>query len=130
MKQTNLEWLLTLETDAIQIAADKFSEISCNGNSADSNYCEYLRWLQKDHVEPIILTPEERKAAELAVAIGLPWIKRTDNFVFLMEGVGDYGRYKSISADQIPVLEPLRFMLVIEKGAEPLDLRTLLKETT
>ena len=87
---------------------------------------DFADWLVSEHIEPIVLTAEERKAAELAVAIGLPWIKRTNSFVFVTNICDQSLSHKSICVESAPALECL-CLLKIKQDAEPIDLRELLK---
>lgn len=89
---------------------------------------DFADWLASEHIEPIVLTAEERKAAELAVAIGLPWISRCDNVTMLTNGA--YG------SDGIKACFAPGFRAFVDYGcnkhpkwitAEPIDLRELLK---
>lgn len=123
MKQTNLDYSRSLTDEgkgALFVkAVSKFPLATTAGFLVN-----FARWLQEEHVEPIILTPEERKAVQLSVAIGLPWIFKNTTAVWLSDHKG-CGKVKAWS---IPVLDFV-FSAATWIPENALDLRTLLKET-
>lgn len=120
----NLEWILSLDeaklTNEYVASFRKFK--NATKASASGSMIDFLRWLASPHAEPIRLTPEERKAAELAVAIGLPWIKLLGNCAGISQS-GDLGTSYSVSGmPNIAILKDANWLT-----SEPQDLRELLK---
>ena len=132
MKQTNLEWLNSLISSEKRVREfdlqyDEFRNAPDGDNYNAVN--KVLLWLSYEHIEPIVLTPEERKAAELAVAIGLPWIrhwgdKKVSNVMIASDNEG-LNAYGLCEMPNVRILGSASWIT-----AEPIDLRTLLKETT
>lgn len=124
MKQTNLEWLRSLHPDETVAKFErKCADLRRDYNPYDAASI-VLEWLAFEHVEPIVLTPEERKAAQLCVEIGLPWIFKNISAVWLSDHKG-CGMIRAITLPNIS-------MGLIDAKWIPdaaLDLRTLLKET-
>jgi hypothetical protein len=120
MKQTNLEWLLDQTAACINIGVQKkyYKEFNCDGESL-------IRWLASPRIEPIVLTAAERKAAELAVAIGLPWIRKTQRIHYISE-LEQMSPVYAIC--DIPGIKPLCEISRYDDGSNvnPIDLRELL----
>ena len=83
---------------------------------------DFADWLASEHIEPIVLTAEERKAAELAVSIGLPWIFKGSNNVLASDSNSALGAY---GLDDMPNVKIIcKCSWITDK---PIDLRELLK---
>ena len=128
MKQTNLEWLLTLDVSERPNEFDRMQNKFSEGyRSCEEDTLLFIDWLASPHIEPITLTAEERHAAELAVVIGLPWIKHAkvsgyDNTLIAInsDGANSYG------ICDMPSVKILHKSTWITN--DYIDLRELLKE--
>ena len=125
MKQTNYEYLKQCSEDFRKKAyGDKWRTTAGN---AEESLAQFADWLASPRTEPIVLTAEERKAAELAVAIGLPWIRKTQLITYISE-LDKMSPVFPIC--DIPNIKSLCGLLAPDGNCKPIDLRTLLKEGT
>lgn len=85
------------------------------------NLLTFSDWLFAEHTEPMRLTDEERKAAELAVVMGLPWIANFGEDSY----IGETKKDSYVAVWRIPRLRILKTSKWITKT--PIDLREVLK---
>jgi len=125
MKQTNFEWLLALKTAESDMRQREKREefLARRETSSYQDTRDFLAWLASPHIEPIILNVAERKAAVLAVAIGLPWIRKTQLITYISELDKMSPVYPICD---IPNIKPLCELFVSDNNSKPIDLRTLL----
>lgn len=127
IKQTNLEWLNSLISSEQRVREFDLQYAEYRNLPSGDNYNavnKILIWLSMEHVEPITLTPEERKAAQLLIDCGNNFVKiiRLDSVYVCKEHCNGVGNWNRISA--IPNASILCKSAWIT--SEPIDLRTLL----
>ena len=121
----NLEWLLTRDE---KTALKKYNEqcliIYAKHNDYEEDCQDRLKWLASEHVSPIVLTVEERKAAQLLVDCGYNKIHRGGDSIIAAVYVGDTLAH----AWNIRAI-PNAIILCNSEWitAEPIDLREILK---
>lgn len=102
----NLDWIKNMND------GDAKEEFSKHGRSLSDR----LGWLFESHIEVLRMTPDERKAVELAISMGLPWISWQRDGVFLCE---NDGLILGIRAASVPALRVLEKNGVFMIGSEP-----------
>lgn len=82
MKQTNLEWLNSLIISEQRVREFDLQYAEYRNLPSGDKYnaiSKILVWLSLEHVEPIVLTAEERKAVKLLIDCGCTVISKSNS---------------------------------------------------